>query len=391
MVATSSGNRDMPIRRLRVLVLASAAKASQRRIIDGIGRFASQNPHWDVELNAWEFREFSSIYYSMRSVDGILLDPTLGSDPELLKTLRCPIVCFDTGFGDLPVVVPDEAAIAALVYKAFREIGLTHFAFCGVNYEFSNARERAFVELAAADGFEVLSCPTTMEHDVLNHPRTAAATRQWVSQIRFPCGVFAATTLLAHTAMHLLREFGTHVPDQVALLGVDDDDLYFEITRPRLSMVDQAADVIGFQAAKLLNQLMLGQEPKQRKIVVAPRGIIQHESTDMIYTESGWLVAAIRHIRQHAVDGVSVSDVVNHVAIGRRRLEMLFRKELGRTIHDEIIRSRLRHAKHLMASTNESISTIAARCGFHSASKFCRVFKQREGLTSTEFKKQAER
>jgi LacI family transcriptional regulator len=193
-------------------------------------------------------------------------------------------------------------------------------------------------------------------------------------------------------AQHVLtacRELGILVPEAVSVIGVDNDELMCELTSPPLSSIEQGSRKIGYQAAALLDRMMDGEKAERLKYVVQPEGIITRRSSDALAIEDAEVSAALAFIRDHACDPVLVCDVVDAVGISRSTLEFRFKTIVGRTIHTEILRTQIEHARHLIATTDLPLKQIAVLAGFSHINYLTTVFREQTGWTPAEFRKQA--
>jgi LacI family transcriptional regulator len=162
------------------------------------------------------------------------------------------------------------------------------------------------------------------------------------------------------------RELGIAVPEQMAVIGVDNDHLICELCMPQLSSVITNPRRTGYLAAELLDQWMNGKKPAGEAHRIEPLGVLMRRSTDILAIDDPDVAGAVRFIREHACDRINVADVLREVPVSRRILESRFLKQLGRTPHDEILRVRIDRVKRLLADTTLPISVIAQRAGFSS-------------------------
>ena len=178
-----------------------------------------------------------------------------------------------------------------------------------------------------------------------------------------------------------------HVPEEVAILGVDNDLLECGFSVPPISSIMGSARRVGYEAAALLDRLMNGEVVKQTRIQVPPAGVAVRQSTDVLTIADTDIVAALRYIRQHATDPIEVADVVDEILVSRRQLERKFQTLLNRTPHEEILRARIAHAKMLLLSTNKHVLNVSLESGFPSASKFSAVFRRETGVSPKIFRR----
>ena len=179
------------------------------------------------------------------------------------------------------------------------------------------------------------------------------------------------------------------VPDDVAVVGVDDDELLCELSDPPLSSVAPDTHRTGYLAASLLDQLMSG-----RKVTVAvhridPIGLIVRESSDVLAIDDQDISQAVRYIREHACEGINVADVLDQVKLSRRVLESRFRRLIGRTPHDEIDRVRLNRVKELLRGTDLPLVQVAERAGFEHVEYLSVMFKKKAGIPPSAYRRQS--
>jgi LacI family transcriptional regulator len=178
------------------------------------------------------------------------------------------------------------------------------------------------------------------------------------------------------------------VPDQVAVLGVDNERPHCDLCSPPLSSIVTDGERIGFEAALLLDQMMDAKKTSGPRILIPPQGIVTRQSTDVTATTDTYVGEAVRYIRQHACEGIDVGDVLRHVIISRSALDQRFLNTLGRTTHDEILRVRLKRVRELLAETDLTVQLIAERTGFRHGEYLSAVFRREFRQTPREFREQ---
>lgn len=167
------------------------------------------------------------------------------------------------------------------------------------------------------------------------------------------------------------------------MVGVDDDDLLCELSRPSLSSVRLLAERIGYEAARMLDEWLSGRRPANRALVLPPVGVMVRQSSSLQAVPDADVAAAVRFIHDHAHEPLQVNDVLRTVAMARRALERRFRKWLQRSILDEIRRAHVERAQRLLISTDLPISQIAIQSGLQSSRYLSVAFRQVNGLTPT--------
>jgi LacI family transcriptional regulator len=181
-------------------------------------------------------------------------------------------------------------------------------------------------------------------------------------------------------------EAGRAVPDQVAVLGVDNDEVICELSSPSLSSIEPDTHRLGYAAAALLDRLMAGARPPKQPVLIAPKGIQVRQSSDVLAMEDPDVAAAVRIIRDGACTGISVGDVVRQLAISRPTLDRRFVRLLGHSPKAEIERVRFERATSLLAETPYKMERIAGLLGFGTAPQFAIAFKRYTGLTPSQYR-----
>ena len=193
----------------------------------------------------------------------------------------------------------------------------------------------------------------------------------------------------AHDLAAACVEADLHVPDEVAIIGVNDDDLLCEGAWPPLTSVQCDFERVGYTAAELLYRLMRGETPPAEELCVRvpPLGVTHRPSTDILAVQNPDIVAALRFIRDHACDPCSVSDVLRQVPVGRRWLERNFLEQIGRSPYDAILQIRIKRAQELLTKTNLNVQEIASECGFNSIRNFNHQFRLSTGDSPAAFRR----
>jgi len=204
-----------------------------------------------------------------------------------------------------------------------------------------------------------------------------------------PVGIFTPDAHSGRRLSEICQSLGVGVPDEVAIIAGDTDELMCGVSTPPLSSVLLAAQRHGYEAAALLDRLMKGRRVPRKSILIKPLGVIARQSTDVLAIDDQEVVAAIRFIRAHAAGGIQVSDVLREVPTSRRSLELGFREHLGRSPGEEIRRVRLEKARDLLGRSDMSIKQVAAASGFPGATRLGVAFRKRFGLTPLAFRKQS--
>ena len=284
---------------------------------------------------------------------------------------------------DFPRVTSDVECLMQLAVQHFLDRGFLRFAYCGSLYPtyVMERHYRLFERIVAAAGCECdcykPHCHTTQ---AANWPAQQKDLMRWLTRLPTPVAVLTWATERGRDVIEACRELGLLVPEQIAVLASDDDDVLNDVCNPPLSGIELGARRIGHEAASLLDRLMHGDPPPRKPILLPPVGVRTRQSTDTLAIEDHDVAQAVEFIRNHAAEPIQVSDVLRVVPVSRSRLERQFIKVLGRTPAAEIRRVHLERAKQLLATTDMPIPKIAYAAGFSSAEYMSCAFKSETGL-----------
>lgn len=374
-----------------ILLDLDRAFAFDRRAFSGIAGVA--NARGDVRLS-WKLRgEEWRAACKAREVDAIIIARTDAEDRALLGQLRLPFVCLadvesmpDNGY----VVANDEDAIGEMAARHFLEAGYRSYAaVCRPNVrEYFANRLGAFARRVAAKGF---ACPIGPPGEP---PRVGRATGRadgeglwdvradrWIQQLLRPAAIFAPYDAYAQVAVNACRNVRLRVPDDVSIIGVDDDDTYCLTTSPQLSSVVTPAKQIGEVAIELLLNVLSGKAPPSRRVLFPPTGIVVRGSSSERAMQDPDLLSAVRFIRENASRNIRVADIAAHVLLSRRTLERRFLAAVGHTLMDEVRRAKLSLAKRLLIDTDLSLSLVARKSGLIHQQRLNYLIKRDTGMT----------
>jgi LacI family transcriptional regulator len=294
----------------------------------------------------------------------------------------------------IPCVMEDNAAIGRLGAEHLLERNLKNFVWApfwddSVNEE----RFQGFATAVRSAGFD---CVRLLPVNTRRSARTSrrmnqTLRRRWVihtiRSLRYPLGIFCYNDCVAADIVDACIESEIQIPDQVAVLGVDNDPVICDCVQVPLSSVRHDLEGMAYEAAALLDRLMDGEPPPEIPKRITPKGVVTRKSTEVLAVENPDVACALGYIQENFPKGnLSVDDVVAHGRVPRRSLERAFRDELQRTILHEILRVRVNHAQKLLETTPHSVTDIAIRSGFASLNHFYRVFRDRTGLTPRAFR-----
>lgn len=334
---------------------------------------------WEISmLRTWIFQP--AAFLDTWTGDGLI---AMIPDPDTAKSLRRlgkPIVTVSSLLPELAgvCVASDDDAVGQMAARHFLDRGFRNFMFYGHDTSdqsqvFNSRRKNGFEKELEASGYPVAVMPNDEQQAI-----------DFLKSVILPAAIFATNDEFGVKAIRLAERAGLRVPEQIAVLGVDNDDLLVDLGDVPLSSIELPTFKIGFEAAALLDRMISGEVPDQPLIKVPPVEVVTRQSTNITALSDPDLVAALAFIRQHAADPISVSDVVAAVPVSRRVLERRFQTALQRTLYDEIQRVHIERACSLLISTDLSIAEVARACGFMSRSRFHATFAGIMGHTPKE-------
>lgn len=378
----------------KVLLTIGCSRASERGMLRGIVRYSRFHGPWMLYREPPFYRKppycpqprqaKASTRLQNHGIDGIIAFAANCAQlrefiPPGFPAVVLPIE--DKTPGCCSIVEKDDV-VGRIAAEHFLERGFARFAFCGFDHMYwSRVRQEGFIRRLAKGGFTVhLYEPPGPSARVPWEAEQASMT-EWLKSLPRPIGLLACNDDRAQQVFEANKAADIRVPEEIAILGVDNDDMICELTNPPLSSVAMNFEEAGYEAAAQLDRQMKGKEVSAREIHIRPTHVHTRQSTDVMAAEDPVVAKALRFIRGHARDILSVEDVVEATAISRRPLERHFRRAVGISIHKEIQRVRVERACQMLVETNWSLANIAERCGFSNAIHFGVAFKRQMRVT----------
>jgi LacI family transcriptional regulator len=289
----------------------------------------------------------------------------------------------------IPTVRADDFQAGQIACEHLRGTGVTSLGGMMTSRQwFAHLRMGGFVRTARRMGIEpsVLLSDNNLGERYTR--RDLGRVKRWLRRLEKPAGLFCTEDRLTIPVYRACEESGLVIGRDVAIVGVNNKAIFCETCDPPLSSVDLGTHRIGYRAARKLADLMAGGLPPRRPITVPPVGLVARASSDVLAVDDAEVAAAIRLIRSRADCPLQVSDVVAEVGGNRRRLERRFRRVLGRTPYEEILRTRVERARQLLAATQMPVAQVASECGFDYAHNFSTVFRRLTGMTPSDYRGQ---
>ena len=375
----------------RVAVLIETSKYYGRGLLEGVARFVRTHRSWSIYTDVRSLDDPTPAWLKHVPCDGILLRTR---DREVVRSFEdsaVPVVYlgefYDTNF---PFVMTSnewiaEAAANHLLNRGFRRVG-----YVGLRGTYwSDARRDALQQIVRDRGceFHVLESES-IDGAPPSWPDHQRQLTGWLKDLPRPIGIVTCYDVPGLRVLDACRELEIAVPEEIAVVGIDNDSVLCDLATPPLSSVAHNLPEIGYRGSLLLDTLMKGHDPPHQPLCVEPSGVVARQSSDVLAIEDRDVAAALHYIRQHACDGINLQDVLRQVPLTSITLKRRFQKALGRTAKEEIMRIQLNRVKQLLSETDFTLAAIADLAGFKHTEYMSAVFKERTGMTPGQFRKQ---
>jgi len=369
----------------------------QRRKIQGIIDYYAKHCAWDLYRN----RQLQPFVLPEDLQQGWVGDGVIGEiysqeDASNLLALGVPVV--NTSSSDLATDVPtvsvDNHAIGRMAAEHLVERKLDNFAFIGP-MGLCHVRER-MEGFSAALEKSGSSCQALLFQPFAKlSPHESEETidpsylKEAVGSLKFPVGIMASSDRVGFSVLQATRELGLRSPEDVALVGVDNDNIYCQLAYSTMTSIEPNAWEVGFKAAALLDDLMNGKTAGLQRTRIQPSRLVFRNSTDMTRSEYPEVARALRFIRNHANEFIDVTNVLDVVPVSRRWLEMKFKAEVGHGIYNEIRLVHIERAKGLLQTTDWPVQRVARESGFNNVERFDFAFQKLVGKSASKFREQS--
>ena len=390
--------RIPPMKRIGILI--ERQRAYGRSICLGISRFAQEHADWSMRMLEWadadnprRLHEFDG--FIVRILNDRLARTFLNTGKPVVDVFH------EREWPGVSSVDQHARIIGQVAARHFIEHKFTRFAFCGFNgRSYSDKRCASFTRCLQLNHFDcsVYDSPPSaisdFDNTIIRQERLSFGTdnrrlEKWIRALPKPVAVFCCDDFRASETVRLCKRLGIRIPDEVAILGVDDDPVYCMFSSPRLSSIDPDARALGLAAARMLyGRISSRKGNKASAVTIPPKGIVVRASTDAYQGAPSWFADALAFIGSETSRGISASDVFRHVGFSRTLVEKTFRKVLGKTVQEQIVEVRIQSAKRLLLTTALPIKDVAAQSGFSSTEYFTRSFASATGRPPGAFRRQ---
>ena len=381
----------------RIALLIETSRTYGRDLLRGVKRYSQEQDSkrhgaWSLFVEVRDLESRPPAWLKNWDGDGILTRSGNAAIAAAVKRASVPAVELrSTRRGSsFPFVGVDNESVARMVADHFLERGFRHFGVFALDTEsFFVERRRSFVDYVRSRGY---TCSVLRQPGRSEKPEQWESQQKrlidWVGQLPRPTAIMACTDQLGCWLLDACWRSSIRVPEDVSIVGVENDETIATMSTPPLSSVRLAGEQIGYEAARILDLMMRGRRPPTEPSLFPPLCVETRQSSDIVAIDDELLAEAIRMIRQRACDGLTVNEVLKAVPISRSSLERRCRGILGRSPNEEIIRVRIEQVCNLLRDTDLSLDRIADRTGFSTPQYMLQVFRRSKDMTPGAYRRQ---
>lgn len=379
----------LPRRIPRVALLIETTRTYTRELLGGVRRFIAEQGPWSTFIELRALDSSPPPWLKHWDGDGIISRTFTQETADIIAASGVPAVEIRSSklCRNLPFVGMDNRLIGRTVAEHFFNRGYRNFAAYSLETEtFFQQRVQNFVTIVKDAGLACTVLPETEPESVADWEQAQMKLMRWLSALPKPVGIFAATDALGVRLLDACQRAGLAVPEEVAVVGAENEETLCEFATPPLSSLRYDGAAVGYLAAQVLDGLMGGQRPKQREILVPPRGIVVRASSDDLVIHDQLIARAARLMREGASTGITVDKVCRKLNASRSTLERRMKAALNRTPKEEIQRLRFRQVERLLQDTDLTIDVIAQQTGFTHSHYLQAAFKERYATTPGKYR-----
>jgi LacI family transcriptional regulator len=384
----------------RVVVILETCVRPDREKLNGILKYVRFYGPWHLHIIQNRVGEQRLAHFETWDANGVIVGQSMLDMEGTLARTKLPLVLIDplprhlapsSPFFRRSYVQNDSASVGVAAADYFLEHGFKRFAYVGevLDRLWSRGRGEGFAGRLREAGFDCQSYMPLTDAEINDWAVEQSKLTRWLAALPKPVALFVAMDIRARQVLDTCLMNGIKVPDEVAILGVDNDEQLCLSSTPTLSSIECDMVQCGFMAAQLLDEHIRGKRKRKTVLTYGVKKIAERQSTQAEQPVQDRLVArALEFIRLNACEGIGVTEVVAHLKVSRRLAELRFRKTCGRSILDEIRGVRLERVKRLVDETDFSIREITDRSGYNTEDHLRRIFKRQFGMTMQECRRQ---
>ena len=380
----------------KIILMLDSSRAADRGFIRGIINYSQGRGHWSFYRFSPLFKTFpfsnqkqESLLERLNKLDADGIIGYLPAEKKLLKTImqkNFPVVALPVNDPITGITnIKQSTRVGIMGAEHLLDRGFEHLAFCGSNDHWSIIRRVGFIQKIEQSGLPSMLYPVP-ENKIKPEGELKKLT-QWVNKLPKPVGIMASNDEQAAEIVEACQLAELSIPDEVAILGVDNDEMICTLSNPPISSIQLNNEKVGYLAAEAIDTLIKNNEAKIKNIIIEPVNIITRQSSDIIAIDDEHVSAAIRFIRSNSRRAIHVQDVIEQSILSSRALQQRFQKFLGRTINHEIRRVRVLEFANLLISTNETVKTLSYDMQFGDIGHISRIFKKEMEMTPIEYRR----
>jgi len=378
------------IGRARIAIAVPQGLAFVERELRGIVEYANEH-------GGWTFSRFPDMlgasvkWLRNWTGDGAFALITTPADAMMVRDLPFPVVNLASHLppGDLPLVAVDHRRIGEIAARHLLERGFRRFGYFGTpRLWYSEQRRNSFRKSVEKAGGQcrILEVEANPNSAAWRHQEQKL--RQWLESLQLPVGIMASTDLRASMVLETCRSLGLRVPDDVGVIGVDNDPVFAEFDDPPLTSVARNDRAVGRKAAELLAKLMAGGKPPAKPILIPPEGVVQRRSTETTVIDNPVVAQVVGYIHEHISSKLRVEELIKDLPISRRSLEAKFREALKTSPRQYVNLMRVEAAKRLLASPDQmKLASVSNACGFTEPRRFRAIFRRVTGVSPAAYRR----
>lgn len=380
---------------IRLILLTDFTEAFAHNLLRGILEYSKGREPWVVCRMPPAYRERYGIDGVLKWASEWKADAIIGqfddNDPlELFREQGIVVLAqdFKSRFTAIPNITSEYRLTGRMVADFFLQKGFRHFAFYGYKeVVWSSERCEGFRERVAQQGFG--DAFQEFQHQRLENLwfYDSAPLADWLKSLPRPTALMACDDNQGNRITEICRVSGIRIPEEIAVMGVDNDEITCNLSDPPLSSIKLNIEKGGYEAAQLIERLILDKEAPYEDVVIHPGSIANRLSTDVYATDDPYIRVALQYIHQHLLTKISVTDIVRRVPLSRRLLEMRFKQVTGQPVYQYIFNLRMDRFAQLLLASNDPIAEVAMSAGLVDYKNLARQFKVQKGCSPSEFRK----
>jgi LacI family transcriptional regulator len=372
----------------KIILLIESSRASGRDLLSGIAAYARHHGPWSFFWKASGFEKASAETLEP-DADGIITRDFELTDEFVARGLPAVVVGHSRGeLEGVANVVTDSEAVGRMAAEHLLGCGFSRFAFCGYSdCSWSDVRFQSFSQRLTEAGFATERFSVRAEITGMPWKGERKSITPWLRKLSKPIGLLACNDDLGHEVIEACKLEQFTVPDDVGVIGVDNDEIVCGLSDPPLSSVALNFERAGYEAARLLNRLMEGASRQKLRIPVPATHVVARRSTDFVAVDDPLLKKALRYVRDNSLAGIPVSAVARAAGLSRRALELRFRRVIGHSILNEIRRLRTDHIARMLVETDLPVAQIADSLGFEDVQHVARYFRSARQTSPLAYRK----